>query len=89
MQHSTVQAVMTQDIVVARPEVIFKEIAGMFHRNDITAVPVIDSENHPVGIVSEADLMRKEASLLEEGYSITRWVPRSSDTAPSRSSPRT
>ncbi|WP_405358820.1 CBS domain-containing protein [Kitasatospora sp. NBC_00085] len=74
MQHSTVQDVMTRDVVVAHPEATFKEIAGLFHRNDITAVPVVDTENHPVGIVSEADLIRKEASLLEEGRSVTRWL---------------
>ncbi|MFJ2190620.1 CBS domain-containing protein [Kitasatospora sp. NPDC087861] len=72
MQHRTVQDVMTQRVVVAHRETTFKEIAGLFHRNDITGGPVVDDRNHPVGIVSEADLIRKEAGLLEEGHPVTR-----------------
>ncbi|MEU9045720.1 MULTISPECIES: CBS domain-containing protein [unclassified Kitasatospora] len=72
MQHRTVQDVMTRDVVVAHRETTFKEIAGLLHRNDITAVPVVDDQRRPVGIVSEADLIRKEAGLLEEGHPVLR-----------------
>ncbi|MGW3045704.1 CBS domain-containing protein [Kitasatospora sp. NPDC001159] len=74
MQHRTVSDVMTREVVVAHPETTFKEIVVLFHRNDITAVPVVDDQEHPVGIVSEADLIRKEAGLLEEGHAVTRWL---------------
>ncbi|WP_354637257.1 CBS domain-containing protein [Kitasatospora camelliae] len=74
MQYRTVQDVMTRDVVVARRETTFKEIAGLFHRNGITAVPVVDDRGRPVGIVSEADLIRKEASLLDEGHPVFRWL---------------
>ncbi|WP_043910353.1 CBS domain-containing protein [Kitasatospora griseola] len=74
MKHRTVQDVMTGDVVVAHRETTFKEIVGLFHRNEITAVPVVDDQDHPVGIVSEADLIRKEAALLDEGHPIARWL---------------
>ncbi|WP_327072276.1 CBS domain-containing protein [Kitasatospora purpeofusca] len=74
MQHRTVQDVMTRDVVVAHRETTFKEIVGLLHRNDITAVPVVDDRRHPIGIVSEADLIRKEAALLGEDRPITRWL---------------
>ncbi|MFD5466772.1 CBS domain-containing protein [Kitasatospora sp. NPDC127059] len=72
MQHRAVQDVMTRDVVVAHRETTFKEIVGLFHRNEISAVPVVDDQDRPVGIVSEADLIRKEAGLLEEDHPVLR-----------------
>lgn len=70
MQHRTVHDVMTQGVVTARPDTPFKEVAGLFHRNDITAVPVVDDRDHPLGMVSEADLLRNEAVQPDpEGHS--------------------
>ncbi|MDH2387898.1 CBS domain-containing protein [Streptomyces sp. HNM0663] len=63
MQHRTVSEVMTRMVVSARPGSSFKEIARLFHDNDITAVPVVDDEGRPLGVVSEADLLHKAASL--------------------------
>ncbi|MDT0467393.1 CBS domain-containing protein [Streptomyces gibsoniae] len=63
MQHRTVTEVMTHPVVTAHPDSSFKQIAQLLRDNDITAVPVIDGEGHPVGVVSEADLLRKAASL--------------------------
>ncbi|WP_457033756.1 CBS domain-containing protein [Kitasatospora sp. P5_F3] len=75
MQHRSVHDVMTHEVVTARPDTPFKEIAALFHRNDITAIPVIDEQNHPIGMVSEADLIRKEAVLPDpEGHSPGRWL---------------
>lgn len=75
MQHRTVQDVMTQEVVTARPETPFKEVAALFHRNDITAIPVLDDQGHPLGMVSEADLIRKEAVLPDpEGHYPGRWL---------------
>jgi CBS domain-containing protein len=65
MLHRTVQDVMTRNVVTARPETMFKEIVELLHRNDITAVPVVDGNGRPIGVVSEADLVRKEADRPE------------------------
>ncbi|MFD0274612.1 CBS domain-containing protein [Kitasatospora sp. NPDC127111] len=75
MQHRSVHDVMTQEVVTARPDTPFKEIAALFHRNDITAIPVTDDRGHPIGMVSEADLIRKEAVLPDpEGRTPGRWL---------------
>ncbi|MGK4585322.1 CBS domain-containing protein [Kitasatospora sp. HPMI-4] len=75
MQHRTVHDVMTQEVVTARPDTPFKEIVALFHRNDITAIPVIDDQERPLGMVSEADLIRKEAVLPDpEGRTPGRWL---------------
>ncbi|MGW2402308.1 CBS domain-containing protein [Kitasatospora sp. NPDC001664] len=75
MQHRTVGDVMTREVVTAGPDTPFKEVAGLFHRNDITAVPVLDDQDRPLGMVSEADLLRKEAVLPDpDGHSPGRWL---------------
>lgn len=63
MQHRTVAKVMTHSVVTAHPRSSFKQIAQLLRDNDVTAVPVVDGEGLPVGVVSEADLLRKAASL--------------------------
>ncbi|WP_406115833.1 CBS domain-containing protein [Kitasatospora purpeofusca] len=78
MPHRTVGDVMTREVVTAGPDTPFKEVAALFHRNDITAIPVVDDQRRPIGVVSEADLLRKEAVLPDpEG----RYRTRSMDAA--------
>ncbi|MEE1786663.1 CBS domain-containing protein [Streptomyces sp. SP17BM10] len=75
MQHRSVIDVMTREVVTARPDTPFKEIAALFHRNDITAIPVVDEQDRPLGMVSEADLIRKAAVLPDpEGRYPGRWL---------------
>ncbi|MGY0459319.1 CBS domain-containing protein [Kitasatospora sp. cg17-2] len=75
MQHRSVNDVMTREVVTARPGTPFKEIAALFHRNDITAIPVLDDQDRPLGVVSEADLIRKAAVLPDpEGHYPGRWL---------------
>ncbi|WP_328500558.1 CBS domain-containing protein [Streptomyces sp. NBC_00457] len=59
MQHRTVADLMTHNVVRARRDMPFKEIVKLLAENDVTAVPVVDELDHPVGVVSEADLLRK------------------------------
>lgn len=37
-----------------------QDIAKLLAEYDITAIPVVDADDRPVGVVSEADLLRKE-----------------------------
>ncbi|MEV5379343.1 CBS domain-containing protein [Streptomyces nondiastaticus] len=61
MQHRTVDELMTRNVVRVRPDAPFKEIVRALAEHDVTAVPVVDSGGRVVGVVSEADLMRKSA----------------------------
>ncbi|GHK02246.1 hypothetical protein SY2F82_40430 [Streptomyces sp. Y2F8-2] len=73
MQHRTVAEVMTHSVVTAHPRSSFKQIAQLLRDNDVTALPVVDDEGRPVGVVSEADLLRKAASLPDpEGRPLGR-----------------
>ncbi len=61
LQHRTVDELMTRNVVRVRPDTPFKEIVRELAENDVTAVPVVDPSGRVVGVVSEADLMRKSA----------------------------
>jgi len=58
---TTVQSVMTARPVVATEATGFKEIAGLLAEYRISALPVVDDAGRLVGVVSEADLLLKEA----------------------------
>ncbi|MFF5187346.1 CBS domain-containing protein [Streptomyces sp. NPDC000345] len=62
MWHRTVSDLMTTSVVRVRRDTGFKEIAKLLAEYGITAVPVVDDDERPVGVVSEADLLRKEAA---------------------------
>jgi CBS domain-containing protein len=61
MEHK-VEAVMTSQVITARPSTPFQELVRLLERHHIAALPVVDDTGRLVGIVSEADL------LLKEGY---------------------
>jgi CBS domain-containing protein len=61
MEHK-VEAVMTSQVVTARPSTPFWELVRLLEQHRISALPVVDDAGRLVGIVSEADL------LVKEGY---------------------
>ncbi|MCC9306100.1 CBS domain-containing protein [Kitasatospora sp. RB6PN24] len=62
MHHRTVEEVMTREVVTVAPESGFREIAELLTEYRISAVPVVDAEDRPVGVVSEGDLIRAQAA---------------------------
>jgi CBS domain-containing protein len=65
MRHRIVDDLMSRDVVSVRPETPFKEIAEILTEREISAVPVVDGYDRLVGLVSEADLLRREAVRTE------------------------
>jgi len=53
---------MTAPVVRIESGTGFQEIVALLAEYDITAVPVVDAQGRLAGIVSEADLLRKQAS---------------------------
>ncbi|MFJ3175319.1 CBS domain-containing protein [Streptomyces roseus] len=62
MRHRSVADLMTPTAVTVRRATPFKEIARLLTEFDITAVPVVDDTGHPLGVVSEADLIRRPSA---------------------------
>lgn len=63
MPHRTVAEVMTREVATASPEASLKAVAWSLHYNGVSALPVVDTRRHPIGVVSEADLLRRQAAL--------------------------
>jgi CBS domain-containing protein len=62
MRNRSVADLMTPTAVAVQPGTSFKEIARLLDEYGITAVPVVDEDNRPVGVVSEADLLRRHTA---------------------------
>ncbi|NUL01912.1 CBS domain-containing protein [Streptomyces lunaelactis] len=62
MRHRSVADLMSPTAVSVQRGTPFKEIARLLDEYGITAVPVTDDEERPVGVVSEADLLRRQTS---------------------------
>lgn len=56
----TVKDVMTTQVVSVNGNTPFKDVAEVLIAHGVSAVPVVDDGNHVIGVVSEADLVRKE-----------------------------
>jgi CBS domain-containing protein len=51
---------MTREVVTVDEDTPFKEIVGLMADCGVSALPVVDADGRVVGIVSEADLVRRE-----------------------------
>ena len=52
--------IMTTKVVSVAPDTPVEEIAKLLLEAHVSAVPVVDSEGHPLGIVSEGDLILRD-----------------------------
>jgi CBS-domain-containing membrane protein len=59
--NAKVKDVMTGDVVAVRRDASFKEMAARLREYRVSAFPVIDENRRVIGVVSEADLLAKEA----------------------------
>jgi CBS domain-containing protein len=51
--------VMTCNVISVTPDMTVRDAARVFTDNHISGVPVLDSEGHLVGVISEGDLLRR------------------------------
>ncbi|BBJ45204.1 hypothetical protein SSPO_079220 [Streptomyces antimycoticus] len=65
MHHRTVGELMTRPVVQAPRALPFKELVRLLTEYDVTAVPVVDGSGRPIGVVSEADLLRKSSGQTD------------------------
>jgi CBS domain-containing protein len=61
-----VREVMTSPAVTVGPEESVRGAVGLLDRYRITSLPVVDESGRPLGVVSEADLLRE--ALGREGH---------------------
>jgi CBS domain-containing protein len=64
--NTAVRDVMTTRVVSVRQDASFREMARGLRENRVSAFPVLDDDGKVIGLVSEADLLTKQA--LDGGY---------------------
>jgi CBS domain-containing protein len=58
---ATVKDVMTARVIAVGQDAGYKEIVSVLRQNRVSACPVLDANDRVIGVVSEADLLFKEA----------------------------
>ncbi|WP_042365666.1 CBS domain-containing protein [Streptacidiphilus neutrinimicus] len=75
MQHRTVSDVMTHDVASVRSDASYKAVTALLAERDVSAVPVVDDAHRVIGVVSEADLLRKESGQPDPaGHTPSLWM---------------
>ena len=64
---STVKDVMTTHVVAVRKDASFKEMITRMRDSRVSAFPVVDDTGKVIGVVSEADMLNKEADQAAPG----------------------
>ena len=62
MKHDKVGSVMTSEVVRATYGTPFKEVARLLADHRISGLPVVDEDDKVVGVISETDLMVRQAA---------------------------
>ncbi|MEU2156059.1 CBS domain-containing protein [Streptomyces sp. NPDC019396] len=68
MRHSRVESLMVAEVVSVVPSTPFKEVAKQLAEHDISGVPVLDEGDRVVGVISESDLLMRQASAGGSGW---------------------
>ena len=61
MKSSTVEDVMTARVISVGKDTSFREMAVALREHRVSAFPVVDADEKVIGVVSEADMLTKEA----------------------------
>lgn len=84
-KHQTVADVMTSRVHVASPLTPFKLLVRLIEENRVSAIPIVDQQGVPIGIVSESDLLLKERRLeLETSHYLLHVQKRRQDRVKAR-----
>ena len=72
--------IMTESVIVTEPHKSIDHVRGMMERNKIGAIPVVDHDGQPVGIVSATDLVPElngnspvSTIMTEKVYNIPKY----------------
>jgi CBS domain-containing protein len=75
-----VEELMTQSVVTAEPHQSVEHVRNMLEKNKISAVPVVDTDKRPVGIISLTDLAQElkagapiSSIMTEKVYTVPKY----------------
>lgn len=78
----TARDVMTRDVVSTQPGRRVEEVIRVLYHHGISALPVIDEKKQVIGMLSEADILGREAGqetvqdiMVSPVYTVTEATP--------------
>jgi CBS domain-containing protein len=74
-----IQEIMTRETISVAPETSLKDVARLLVANRISGVPVCAADGTVVGVVSEADILRKLEGVSPELSRPIAWLSRKLD----------
>lgn len=76
MKATRVDTVMVRDVVTAEHGTPFKEVVRRLDQHRISGLPVIDSDRKVIGVVSETDLLLRQAASSAPAGGRVSWAER-------------
>jgi acetoin utilization protein AcuB len=61
--------IMTEEVIAVAPEVFIEEAARLMADNKIGGLPVVDEDNHVIGVITETDVFRAFIDIYRAGHS--------------------
>ena len=74
-----IEHLMTRDVLTVAPEMPLKEVAALLTGNHISGAPVVDADGAVLGVVSEADILRKVEGVAPDVGGRLGWMLRRLD----------
>jgi CBS domain-containing protein len=84
-----IEDVMTREVLTVRAETSLQEAAEMLARHRISGLPVVDADDHVVGVLSEGDILFKERGEARKKGLVERWLEASVPEIVSKDKART
>ena len=72
--------IMTRNVITSRAETSVTDVVQMLSKYRFTGLPVVDDDNHLIGVVSESDVIGKAGETVAEimtngAYTVTADTP--------------
>jgi CBS domain-containing protein len=74
-----IEKLMTRDVLTVAPETPLKDVAALLSSNHISGAPVCAADGSVLGVVSEADILRKEQGIAPDAGRRFAWLFRMYD----------
>ncbi len=68
---TTAQEIMSREVLTVKEGTSIEEVLKILMNNRITGVPVVDTQNEMIGVVSEYDLIQQISSMTGEEVVLT------------------
>ncbi|MEU2222873.1 CBS domain-containing protein [Streptomyces sp. NPDC018347] len=74
MEPTRIGKVMSGDVVTARYGTPFKDVVRLLRDRGVSGLPVVDEDDKVIGVVSETDLVQRQARSSGTGGRLTVWA---------------